>query len=102
MSIIICLQVNHSYVQYSIQSLFVGKCLQFAAGHLRKSYVESRHSFSPSEWPPYQPKHYTTLALIHVEKHTSTEVISVTRELASKGKIEKSENILKYHDDNIT
>ena len=37
-----------------------------------------------------------------MEKHTSTEVISVTKELASKGKIEnKKDNILKHHDDDI-
>ena len=37
-----------------------------------------------------------------MEKHTSTEVISVTKELASKGKIEdKNKNVLKRHDDDI-
>ena len=68
---------------------------------MHKTYGK-RQNVSTDEWPPYQPKHYTTLALIHVEKHTSTEVISVTKEWASKGKIEnKSENVLKRHDDDI-
>ena len=74
---------------------------KLAVNHLHKTYGK-RHIVSTDEWPPYQPKHYTTLALIHVEKHTSTEVISVTKELASKGKIEnKKDNILKHHDDDI-
>ena len=69
---------------------------------MHKSYIESRHNVSNDEWPPYQPEHYTTLALIHVEKHTSTEVISVSKELASKGKIEdKNEDVLKHHDNDI-
>ena len=74
---------------------------KLAVNHLHKTYGK-RHIVSTDEWPPYQPKRYTTLALIHVEKHTSTEVISVTKELASKGKIEnKKDNILKHHDDDI-
>ena len=89
-----------SYIAYLL--IDIGICIQLAADHLRKSYVESRHNVSVDEWPPYQPKHYTTLALIHVEKHTSTEVISVTKKLASKGKIEnKDECVLRCHDDNI-
>ena len=76
--------------------------MKFAADHFRQCYIASKHNVSADEWPPFQPKHYTTLALIHVEKHTSTEVISVTKELASKGKIEnKGETVLKCHDDNI-
>ena len=75
--------------------------IKLAVNHLHKTYGK-RHIVSTDEWPPYQPKRYTTLALIHVEKHTSTEVISVTKELASKGKIEnKKDNILKHHDDDI-
>ena len=66
---------------------------------MQKSYIESRHNISNDEWPPYQPEHYTTLALIHVEKHTSTEVISVSKELASKGKIE--DKVLQHHDNDI-
>ena len=82
--------------------LFVDESVKLAADHFRKRYIASKHIVSPDEWPPYQPKHYTTLALIHVEEHTSTEVITVTKELASKGKIEnKNESILKCHDDNI-
>ena len=69
---------------------------------MQKSYIKSRHNVSNDECLPYQPEHYTTLALIHVEKHTSTEVISVSKELASKGKIEhKNEEILNHHDNDI-
>ena len=82
--------------------MYVDESVKFAGDHFRACYIASKHSVSADEWPPYQPKHYTTLALIHVEKHTSTEVISVTKELASKGKIEnKGESVLRYHDENV-
>ena len=50
------------------------------------------------EWPPYQPKHYTTLALIH-HKNQSTDatVISITQELAVVGKIQTKVEDLSSH-----
>ena len=43
------------------------------------------------DWPPYQPKHYTTLALIHSRgKSPDAAVISVTQELAAAGNIAES------------
>ena len=89
----------HGYIHTYV--FIVDDNTKLAVNHLHKTYG-NRHIVSIDEWPPYQPKHYTTLALIHVEKHTSTEVISVTKELASRGKIEnKKDSILKHHDDNI-
>ena len=67
-----------------------------AKDHLCDTYVNSRFNSSADEWPPYHPKHYTTLALIcHKGRNTNTKVISqklareekIFTELASEGKI---------------
>ncbi|XP_065883167.1 NACHT, LRR and PYD domains-containing protein 14-like, partial [Dysidea avara] len=56
--------------------------------HLRTCYDESRFSSTEDEWPPYQPKHYTTLALIHSGNESPVAaVISVAQELAVAGNI---------------
>ncbi|XP_065898548.1 uncharacterized protein [Dysidea avara] len=59
-----------------------------ATNHLCARYIDNRFCFTVDDWPPYQPKHYTTLALIHNrDKCTDAAVISVTHELANAGKI---------------
>ena len=56
---------------------------------MHNCYISSRYSRTVDEWPPYQPRHYTTLALIHhKDKCTDTTVLSVTQELAVAGKIQ--------------
>ena len=60
-----------------------------ASTHLKQCYINSKYSPSVNEWPPYQPRHYTTLALIHhKDKCTDATVIFVTQELAVAGRIE--------------
>ena len=61
----------------------------FAANqYLQRCYINSRYSPTRDEWPPYQPRHYTTLAFIHhKDRRTDATVISVTQELAVAGKI---------------
>ena len=60
-----------------------------ANDYLQKCYINSRYSHTVDEWFPYQPKHYTTLALIHHKnKHTNAAVISVTQALAVVGKFQ--------------
>ena len=55
--------------------------------HLQQCYINTRYSPAVDEWPPYQPRHYTTLALIHhKDKYTDAAVISVMHELAVSGK----------------
>ena len=62
-----------------------------ATERLQQRYINSRFSSTVDEWPPYQPKHYTTLAFIHNKgKSTDTMRFSVTEELAVAGKIDKS------------
>ena len=54
---------------------------------LQRCYINSRYSSTVDEWPPYQPRHYTTLAFIHhKDKFTDATVISVAKELAVAGK----------------
>ena len=69
-----------------------------ANDYLQKSYINSRYSRMTDEWPPYQPRHYTTLALIH-HKNRSTDatVISVTQELSVMGKIQPKVDNLSSH-----
>ena len=70
---------------------------------LRGQYTYSRFSVEGDDWPPYQPKHYTTLTLIHYkEKYTSKKVISFSKELASKGRLIKQREVhsnLTQHND---
>ena len=59
-----------------------------ANNYLQKCYINSRYSPTVDDWPPYQPRHYTTLALIHhKDKCTDATVVSVTRELAVAGNL---------------
>ena len=69
-----------------------------ATKRLQQHYISSRFSSSVDEWPPYQPKHYTTLAFIHNKgKSTNAVRFSVTEELAVAGKINASQ-ICKHTD----
>ena len=71
-----------------------------------ESYIKSRFNYSPNEWPPYHPKHYTTLALIyHKGKRVNTEVISVAEGLVSEGNFSKSNPLsgnISYHSKDIS
>ena len=59
-----------------------------ATTQLQQRYISSRFSSSVDEWPPYQPKHYTTLAFIHNKgKFTDAVRFFVAQELAVAGNI---------------
>ena len=63
-----------------------------ATKQLQQCYISSRFASSVDEWPPYQPKHYTTLAFIHNKgKYTDSVRFSVAQELAVAGKINTSQ-----------
>ena len=59
-----------------------------ATEQLQKHYVDSRFSSSIDEWPPYQPKHYTTLAFNH-NKGNFTDAVRffVAQEITVAGNI---------------
>ena len=87
--------VRYPYITGDVQDTIIA-----ANEYLQECYISSRHSPTVDEWPPYQPKHYTTLALIHnKDKCTDATVISVTQELAVSGKFEaKGINLLSFSD----
>ena len=63
-----------------------------ATKRLQQRYISNRFSSSVDEWPPYQPKHYTTLAFIHnKDKHTDTVRFSLTQNLAFSGNVNISQ-----------
>ena len=65
-----------------------------ATKQLQQRYISSRFSSSVDEWPPYQPKHYTTLAFIHNKgKFTDAVRFFVAQELAVAGHI----NVPQYY-----
>ena len=59
-----------------------------ATKQLQQRFISSRFASSVDDWPPYQPKHYTTLAFIHNKgKYTDAVRFTVAQELAVAGKI---------------
>ena len=72
-----------------------------ATKQLQQHYNSSRFTSSVDEWPPYQPKHYTTLAFIHNKgKHTDAVRFSVAQKLAVAGKIHTAQPY-KLSDSNV-
>ena len=90
----------------SIIYYYVDTHIQPAASHLRDNYIKSRFYHKPDDWPPYHPKHYSTLALIHHKgKHVNTEVISIAQELVTTGNLSKTpplSNNVSYHSKDIS
>ena len=80
------------YVLNTQSCFLLDVCVQSAANHLYENYTQSRFCYKPNEWPPYHPKHYTTLALIHHKgKCVNTEVISLAEKLATKGNLSRTQ-----------
>ena len=63
--------------------------VDYATKQLCQRYIKNRFPSSVDEWPPYQPKHYTTLAFIHDKSKLVR--FSVTQELAVAGNINTSQ-----------
>ena len=59
--------------------------VDYATKQLCQRYIKNRFPSSVDEWPPYQPKHYTTLAFIHDKSKLVR--FYVTQELAVAGNI---------------
>ena len=54
--------------------------IQSHSEYLKDRYKSTRFTTDQEEWPPDQPKHFTTLAMIHHEDgHTERNVITVTK-----------------------
>ena len=61
--------------------------VQLAANYLCKRYIHERFCYMPDEWPPFQPKHFTSLVLIH---HKENQTVNATQELVTTGNIASS------------
>ena len=65
-------------------SMDIWTTVDATSNYLRKVCIDSQFLYSAEEWPPYQPKNYTALALIHhKDEKTDARVISVTQELVA-------------------
>ena len=101
------LQYN-TVAAYLIHSnyIFIDVHVQSAANYLRGKYNKSRFHYAPNDWPPYHPKHYTTLALVHHKgKCINTEIISIAEGLVTKGNLSKSQpssSNIGYHSKDIS
>ena len=79
----------------------VGEIVLNSSHELRHRYIANRFDVEEDDWPPHQPKHYTTLALIHHQgKYTDRKVFSVTKQLAAQGNI--ASQISQVHSDQTT
>ena len=84
------MHIPHPYILFIIGGEFdVQDTVISVNEYLQECYINSRHSLTVDEWPPYQPKHYATLTLIHNKGEcTDATITSVTQELAFSGKFE--------------
>ena len=58
---------------------FVLECVKEVSGYLKSRYIRTRFTSEGEEWPPDQPKHFTSLSLIHHKGgRTEKEVIAIT------------------------
>jgi len=69
-----------------------------ATGQLQKLYIQERYRFSEDDWPQYQPKHFTSVALIHHrENFTTTREIVAIANIMHKGEVNVTTNAIKDH-----
>ena len=59
--------------------------VETARNELCKRYSQSRYIPPADDWPPYHPKHYTPLTIVHHEgRRTESEVISIAEKMVTK------------------
>lgn len=65
------------------ENVTVNDIIIISSDQLRQFYKNERYSNTEDDWPPYQPDHFTSVALIHHrEKHnTEREVISIATKM---------------------
>ena len=98
--------ISYQRSKYLFTKSNIDASVKAAADHLRKEHIKGRFHYAPDEWPPYHPKHYTTLAFIHRKgKHTNVEVISAAQEMAASGNLSKNQpqsSSKNYHSKDIS
>ena len=69
-------------------------CVQSHSLYLKDRYVSTRFMADQEEWPPDQPKHFTSLALIHHEDgHTERNIIAATK-VTQKSQLDGTDTIM--------
>ena len=64
--------------------------------------MQSRYIPSDDDWPPYHPKHYTPLAIVHHQgRCTESEVLDTAQELKTIGVTKRSKNCNQIHHKSI-
>ena len=54
------------------------ECVVKVSDHLKSRYIQTRFTSEGGEWPPDQPKHFTSLTLIHhKDGRTQDEIIAI-------------------------
>ena len=65
-----------------------------AANHLRDCYAQSRYIPPDDDWPPYHPKHYTPLTVVHHDgRCTESEVKNIAQKLNTAGIVERNNHV---------
>ena len=82
----ICFVFVHSQSKYSQAHILltgIDIIVETARNELCKRYTQSRYIPSTDDWPPYHPKYYTPLTIVHHEgRCTESEVIRTAEEMA--------------------
>jgi len=71
---------------HSFSYFIVNEDVLMANELLSQRYTQSRFIPPEDDWPPYYPKHYTPLTIIHHERRwTESEITALAHELGTKG-----------------
>ena len=73
---------------YGVTVYLVKEDVRRAHKLLCERYIQNRYIPPDDDWPPYHPKHYTPLTLIHHEgRRTESEVINVAQAINPQGNV---------------
>lgn len=75
------------------RTLFIHAAITMVKKHLRTFYQKTQFISAKDEWPPDQPKHFTTVVLIHHKnRRTKRELIALIEDAKSSDIIQASQN----------
>ena len=84
----------HIRIAYTVANEEVLK----AADLLCDCYSQCRYIPPDDNWPPYHPKHYTPLTVVHhTGRRTESEVLSIAQKLKTTGATEEDINYYNIH-----
>ena len=73
----------------SYRIIIILECVVKVSDHLKTGYIQTRFTSEGGEWPPDQPKHFTSLTLIHhKDGRSASEILTIT-EATRSGDIDK-------------